>query len=145
MHDDVVENRGSDQERAGPAVAAEGSEPNGRTARVSAFVCGEPVPVEVALAASYTSRPGRARWGAPWSTTWFKISGQVPSQWKGMRVEATIDLGFSDRGPGFQAEGFVFTPDGTPVKAVQPMNNWVPVGGRCTGAWSCFVEAVAMP
>ena len=63
-----------------------------------------------------------------------------------MRVEATVDLGFSDRGPGFQAEGFVFTPDGKPVKAVQPMNKWVPVDpDASSSAWSCFVEAVAMP
>ena len=63
-----------------------------------------------------------------------------------MRVEARVNLGFTDRGPGFQAEGFVFTPDGKPVKAVQPRNNWVPVDSGATASpWTCFVEAVAMP
>ncbi|HTT88735.1 MAG TPA: glycoside hydrolase family 38 C-terminal domain-containing protein, partial [Acidimicrobiales bacterium] len=110
------------------------------------FLAGDPVPVDEALSANYTPVQPGYRWGAPWSTTWFRVSGQVPAQWSGTNVEATIDIGFSDRGPGFQAEGLAFTPDGTPVKAVQPRNNWVPVStGDPGGAWSCFVEAVAMP
>ena len=145
MHDDVVKTEGrirnTLEQRLKPRVVAER-----QSCSVSAFEPGDPVPVDEALSASYRDVEPGARWGAPWSTTWFKISGQVPSQWKGMRVEATVDLGFSDRGPGFQAEGFVFTPDGRPVKAVQPMNKWVPVdAGASSSAWSCFVEAVAMP
>ena len=143
MHDDVTKTEGRIRnalaQRLRPKVVSDRE-----NCSVSAFVCGEPVPVEVALSATYTPVQAGQRWGAPWSTTWFQISGRVPSHWNGMRVEATIDIGFSDRGPGFQAEGLVFTPDGTPVKAVQPMNNWVPVAER-DGIWSCFVEAVAMP
>ena len=145
MHDDVVKTEGrirnTLEQRLRPRVVAER-----HRCSVSAFACGNPVPVDEALSASYREVQPGERWGAPWSTTWFKISGRVPSQWNGMRVEATIDLGFTDRGPGFQAEGFVFTPDGKPVKAVQPRNNWVPVdSGATSGTWSCFVEAVAMP
>jgi alpha-mannosidase len=70
----------------------------------------------------------------------------VPAEWAGRRVEAVFDLGFNDRSPGFQAEGLAFGVDGSPIKAVLPRNNWLPVdndGG--SGSWTCFVEAVAMP
>ncbi len=145
MHDDVLKTEGriknTLQQRLRPRVQAERE-----TCSVSAFVSGEPVGVSEALSASYTPVQPGLKWGAPWSTTWFQISGQVPSRWRGMRVEATVDLGFNDRGPGFQAEGLVFSPDGKPVKAVQPKNNWVAVEtGDLPAAWSCFVEAVAMP
>ena len=99
MHDDVVKTEGrirnTLEQRLKPRVVAER-----QSCSVSAFEPGDPVPVDEALSASYRDVEPGARWGAPWSTTWFKISGQVPSQWKGMRVEATVDLGFSDRGPG---------------------------------------------
>ncbi len=145
MHNDVAKTEGrirnTLEQRLRSRVVAERE-----SCSVSAFECGEPVPVTDALSATYREVQQGQKWGAPWSTTWFKVSGQVPSQWKGSRVEATIDLGFSDRGTGFQAEGFVFTPDGQPVKAVQPRNKWVPVdAGATSGTWSCFVEAVAMP
>jgi alpha-mannosidase len=145
MHDDVVKTEGRIrnllEHRLRPRVVAE-REP----CSVSAFVSGDPVPVDEALSATYTPVQPGYRWGAPWSTTWFQVAGRVPPQWNGMRVEATINLGFSERGPGFQAEGLVFTPDGKPVKAVQPRNNWAPVvPGTPGGTWSCFVEAVGMP
>ena len=113
---------------------------------VSSFSCGDPVSVSVALAAAYVSVERGAPWGAPWSTTWFRVSGRVPAEWAGRRVEAVFDLGFNDRSPGFQAEGLAFGVDGSPIKAVLPRNNWLPVdndGG--SGSWTCFVEAVAMP
>jgi len=31
-------------------------------------------------------------WGAPWATTWFRFTGEIPSEWEGRRVEAVIDL-----------------------------------------------------
>jgi alpha-mannosidase len=145
MHDDVAKTeariRNALEQRLQPRIVAERE-----ACSVSAFVAGDAVAVDEALSAKYTPVQPGYRWGAPWSTTWFQISGRVPGQWNGMRVEATINLGFSDRGAGFQAEGFVFTPDGQPVKAVQPRNNWVPVvTSDSSGTWTCFVEAVAMP
>ncbi len=114
---------------------------------VSAFASGAPVAVTEALAAAYVPIERGAPWGAPWSTTWFRISGKVPSDWAGLRVEAVFDLGFNDRSPGFQAEGLAFGPDGAPVKALSPRNNWLPVdlSLALSGGWTCFVEAVAMP
>ncbi len=114
---------------------------------VSAFSSGAQVPVADALAASYVPVDRGTPWGAPWSTTWFRISGKVPAEWAGLRVEAVFDLGFDDRSPGFQAEGLAFGPDGAPIKALSPRNNWLPVGepAGLSGSWTCFVEAVAMP
>ena len=114
---------------------------------VSALSCGEQVGIPDALAACYVPIERGAAWGAPWSTTWFRISARVPPEWAGTRVEAVFDLGFNDRSPGFQAEGLAFGVDGRPIKAVLPRNNWLPVdsGARSGGSWTCFVEVVAMP
>jgi alpha-mannosidase len=37
-------------------------------------------------------RPGY-RWGPVWSTSWFHITGHVPDDWVGEKLEAVIDLG----------------------------------------------------
>jgi alpha-mannosidase len=149
MHDDRVrtEYRATRalEARLRPRVWAER-----QACEVSAFACpGAPVPVADALAAPYAPVGPGTPWGAPWSTTWFRISGQVPPAWAGRRVEAVVDLGFNDRGPGFQAEGLAYGTDGVPLKAVLPRNNWLPVPapgpGPGPGDWTCFVEAVAMP
>ena len=112
---------------------------------VSLFPCGGPVPVADALGAPYVPVERGAPWGTPWSTTWFRLSGRVPPEWAGRRVEAVFDLGFNDRSPGFQAEGLAFGVDGRPIKAVMPRNSWLPVDDGGCGSWLCFVEAVAMP
>ncbi len=50
-------------------------------------------------------------WGEPWGTTWFRLTGDVPTDWHGrqraVRIEANIDLGFTRSPAGFQAEGLV--------------------------------------
>ncbi|MGB3733674.1 MAG: glycoside hydrolase family 38 C-terminal domain-containing protein [Ilumatobacter sp.] len=50
-------------------------------------------------------------WGEPWGTTWFRLFGDVPDSWtqrsRSSRIEAIIDLGFTQDPPGFQAEGLV--------------------------------------
>lgn len=53
-------------------------------------------------------------WGAPWDTTWFILSGELPDAWRDIvagradrRIEAVIDLGFDQAPAGFQAEGTV--------------------------------------
>src|SRR5690349_195623 len=61
------------------------------------------VPVAQALTASFEPFAVGRSWGAPWSTTWFRATGEVPPDWAGRRVEAVFDLGFSAAsGPGFQ-------------------------------------------
>ncbi|NEB80921.1 alpha-mannosidase [Streptomyces sp. SID14478] len=94
---------------------------------------GEPVPVEEGLAATHGPVAVGDAWGAPWATTWFKVTGEVPAQWAGRTVEAVLDLGFDERMPGFQCEALVYTPAGEPVKAVNPRNQWVRVGDPVAG------------
>ncbi|MEV5728272.1 glycoside hydrolase family 38 C-terminal domain-containing protein [Streptomyces pharetrae] len=94
---------------------------------------GEPVPVAEGLAAEGGPvRPGE-RWGAPWGTSWFGVRGTVPVQWAGRTVEALLDLGFDGGTPGFQCEGLVYRPDGTPVKGLHPQNQWVRIGAPVRG------------
>lgn len=89
----------------------------------------EPVPVAEALAATYEpARVGDA-WGAPWSTSWFRLTGSVPEAWQSKQVEVVLDLGFTHPGPGFQAEGLAYTADGVPIKGIEPRNTYLPVDG----------------
>ncbi|MGW1977713.1 alpha-mannosidase [Streptomyces sp. NPDC001889] len=94
---------------------------------------GEPVPFAEAAAQRYEPFPMGTAWGPPWGTTWFRVRGEVPAGWAGRRVEAVFDLGFTGAGPGFQAEALVHTADGTPLKAVNPRNRYVPVARRAAG------------
>ncbi|MFM9371812.1 alpha-mannosidase [Streptomyces sp. Da 82-17] len=133
MHDDraLVEARLKRvlDERIRPAVY-----PESAPLTVEAWVApGEPVPVAEGLAAAHEPIEVGTRWGAPWATTWFKVTGEVPAAWAGKTVEAVLDLGFDERMPGFQCEALVYTPDGEPIKAVNPRNQWVRVGDPVAG------------
>ena len=94
---------------------------------------GEPVPVAEGLAAATQPVAEGTRWGAPWGTSWFKVTGTVPAEWAGTTVEAVLDLGFTPRTPGFQCEGLVYLPDGSPVKGLHPRNNYVRLGSPVAG------------
>ena len=83
------------------------------------------------------------RWGAPWATTWFTFSGEVPAAWAGRRVEALIDLGFRLDAPGFQCEGLVRDAEGRPVQGIHPRRQAVPVDGA--GPVRLVVEAASNP
>jgi alpha-mannosidase len=105
-------------------------------------VPGEPVPVTEALAAPYAAAQVGDRWGPPWGTTWFRLRGRVPAGYDGRPVELRLDLGFTEAGAGFQAEGLVYRRDGTPVKAINPRTPWV----RITDSpFDLYVEAAANP
>ncbi|MGW7822336.1 alpha-mannosidase [Streptomyces puniciscabiei] len=108
---------------------------------------GEPVPFEEAAAAPYEPFAMDTPWGPPWGTTWFRMSGRVPAEWAGRRVEAVIDLGFVGDWPGNQAEALVHLTDGTPLKAVNPLNQYVPVANPAEGgeAVHYLVEAASNP
>ena len=41
---------------------------------------GEPVPVAEGLAAPYSETKAGERWGPPWGTTWFRVTGTVPER-----------------------------------------------------------------
>ncbi|GGI98760.1 alpha-mannosidase [Streptomyces brasiliensis] len=108
---------------------------------------GEPVPVEEGLAAEPEPIEVGARWGAPWGTSWFRVTGTVPEAWAGRTVEAILDLGFDENMPGFQCEGLVYRPDGTPVKGLNPRNQWVRIGAPAEGGEEVrlHVEAASNP
>jgi alpha-mannosidase len=108
---------------------------------------GEPVPFEEAASAPYEPFAPGTPWGPPWGTTWFRLRGRVPAEFAGRRVEAVIDLGFVGDWPGNQAEALVHLTDGTPLKAVNPLNQYVPIAGPATGgeAVDCLLEAASTP
>ncbi|MEV8320230.1 glycoside hydrolase family 38 C-terminal domain-containing protein [Streptomyces sp. NPDC059900] len=108
---------------------------------------GEPVPVAEGLAATPEPTKVGAAWGAPWATSWFRVTGTVPEAWAGKTVEAILDLGFDENMPGFQCEGLVYRPDGTPVKGLNPRNQWVRVAAPATGGEDVHlhVEAASNP
>ncbi|MGD3111203.1 alpha-mannosidase [Streptomyces sp. YGL11-2] len=133
MHDDraLVEARLRRvlDERIRPALY-----PESVPLEVAAWVApGEPVPVAEGLAARHEPVAVGDAWGAPWATTWFRVHGRVPEAWAGRTVEAVLDLGFDERMPGFQCEALVHTPDGSPVKGLNPRNQWVRVGDPVRG------------
>ncbi|MGW4790140.1 alpha-mannosidase [Streptomyces sp. NPDC004230] len=108
---------------------------------------GEPVPFTEAAAAPYAPFTMDTPWGPPWGTTWFRMSGRVPDDWAGKRVEAVIDLGFVGDWPGNQAEALVHLTDGTPLKAVNPLNQYVPIADPAVGGEEIhyLVEAASNP
>ncbi|MFD5073753.1 alpha-mannosidase [Streptomyces sp. NPDC058371] len=108
---------------------------------------GEPVPVAEGLAAAPEPIEVGARWGAPWGTSWFRVTGTVPEAWAGKTVEAVLDLGFDENMPGFQCEGLVYRPDGTPVKGLNPRNQWIRIGAPAEGGEEVrlHIEAASNP
>jgi alpha-mannosidase len=107
----------------------------------------EPVPFAEAAGAAYRPFAMGTPWGPPWGTTWFKVRGEVPAEWAGRRVEAVFDLGFVGDWPGNQAEALVHTPDGSPVKAVNPQNSYVPIARPARGGERVdfLIEAASNP
>jgi alpha-mannosidase len=106
-----------------------------------------PVPPADGLAAPYGPASVGDRWGPPWGTTWFRFTGRVPAEWAGRTVEAVIDLGFGQDGPGFAAEGLAYQPDGTPVKGLHPRSRWLRISDPVSGGEQVrfHVEAAANP
>ncbi|MFG2824819.1 alpha-mannosidase [Kitasatospora sp. NPDC048365] len=107
----------------------------------------EPVPVAEGLAAPRVPVASGDAWGAPWGTSWITVEGTVPEAWAGRTVEALIDLGFDANMPGFQCEGLVYRPDGSPVKGLNPQNQWVRIAAPAVGGERVLlhVEAASNP
>ena len=87
-------------------------------------------------------------WGAPWATTWFRLSGEIPTEWSGRRVEAVIDLGFHQFAAGFQCEGLVVDlhSDGSfmPLQGIHPRRTNYALDGT-PGPVLLHVEAASNP
>ena len=56
-----------------------------------------------------------------------------------------MDLGFSTRQPGFQAEGLAYRPDGTIIKAIEPLNDHLPVTAAAGDDIDLYVEGASNP
>ncbi len=115
---------------------------------------GEPVTFDQMLAAaSFEPTDSGAAWGRAWGTTWFSVAGTVPSTWPGgsgprdpeTRIELSIDLGFNQAKPGFQAEGLVRTERGVAVKGLEPRHHHVPVTAGPGEDFAFYVEAASNP
>ena len=112
-----------------------------------AEVDGEPISPHDGMRLSFSPFRIGTPWGPPWSTVWFRATARIPDDWRGLRVEAVIDLGFDSTLPGFQCEGLAYTPSGEPIKAINPRNQWVPIAEHATAGHQVefFIEAAANP
>ncbi|MFZ7088918.1 alpha-mannosidase [Curtobacterium sp. RRHDQ10] len=108
---------------------------------------GEPIPPTEGLALPFEPYEVGTPWGAAWGTTWFHLTGTVPAAWAGKRIEARIDLGFDINMPGFQCEALAYRPDGTPIKSINPRNQWVLIAESAEGdeKVDLYLEAASNP
>lgn len=113
---------------------------------------GEPIAPAEGLALDFEPGAVGAPWGPAWGTTWFKLTGRVPAEWAGRRVEALIDLGFDVNMTGFQCEALAYRrgaadSDPVPVKSINPRNQWVPIAEAAAGdePVELYLEAASNP
>ncbi|TMB86696.1 MAG: alpha-mannosidase, partial [Chloroflexi bacterium] len=106
----------------------------------SLLVRGEPITYGEAIRGEFSTIRVGDRWGPPWSTTWFHVTGRLPADWAGRQAVARFDLGFE--GPtGFTCEALAWK-DGIPWRGVDPNHAWLPISG--TGV-DFYLEAAANP
>lgn len=107
----------------------------------------EPVPFADAVRAEYTPFAVGQSWGRPWGTTWFRVAGRVPVEWKtdAAPAELELNLGFHRGLPGFQAEGLVYRADGSVVKALEPFNSHVRLEAAPGEPFEYYIEAASNP
>ena len=91
----------------------------------------EPVAFEVATAQPYENVELGWRFGRAWSTIWLRVSGTLPADWQAadegsLAAEIVIDFGYNTSRSGFQAEALAYDLAGKPIKAIAPLNSWLP-------------------
>ena len=96
-----------------------------------------------------------SEWGTTWGTVWFRLTGTVPAGYpKGKPLELILDLGWYPHSCGGHIEGLVYRADGTAIKAVHPLNYWVPfmdaegnaqVSVAEDGSFTLYLEAASNP
>ncbi|MBV8950689.1 MAG: alpha-mannosidase [Actinobacteria bacterium] len=113
---------------------------------VAAFhVHGEPVEAAAAFAARYEPfRVGEA-FGTAWDTTWFRLRGTVPPEWRDTEVALAFQVGNAGE-TGFGAESLVWR-DGRPVQGLSPNHREHVITPKARGGETVelFVEAAANP
>jgi alpha-mannosidase len=113
-------------------------------------VPGEPVSFDEAVGQAFEPVPLGWRWGRAWSSTWFRVTGALPEAWRdgppaGTRVEILVDFGYDRSRSGFQAEGLAYRPDGRPIKAIAPLNSYVPWEPSDGPVVDILIDAAANP
>ncbi|TMB75565.1 MAG: alpha-mannosidase, partial [Chloroflexi bacterium] len=103
-------------------------------------VRGEPITFGDAARGDYRAFHVGDKWGPPWSTTWFRVRGDVPRDWAGKNVVAYFDLGFKGH-PGFTCEALAWR-DGRPWRGVDPRHRWLPIASPEV---DFYLEASAIP
>ena len=108
-------------------------------------VHGEPITAAEARAATFEPFAIGDPWGAAWDTTWMRLQGTVPDDWRGQEVVARIDLGYRGQ-PGFGAEALLWRGD-LPVQGISPEHGEVRVACPARGGEvvDLLVEASAIP
>ncbi|MFC4244168.1 alpha-mannosidase [Gryllotalpicola reticulitermitis] len=113
---------------------------------------GEPIAPVDGIALDFAPYEIGTSWGAAWGTTWFRLTGRLPEDWAGERIEAVVDLGFDVNMTGFQCEGLVYVRDAVsgepqPIKSLNPRNQWVRVTDAAAPGdpVELFVEAASNP
>ncbi|MBN8712016.1 MAG: alpha-mannosidase [Verrucomicrobia bacterium] len=106
-------------------------------------VGGEPVSLEMAMQGDYRPFSVGEAWGPAWDTSWFRVSGQVPSDWD--RSASVVLFQLTDQGKeGFTAEGLVYQ-CGRPVFAINRARNEIDLTAclEADGRFSFYIEAAA--
>jgi len=103
-------------------------------------VRGEPIAYADAVSREFSPIEVGYEWGPPWSTTWFHVTGRVPSSWTDQGVVAVFDLGFIDA-TGFTCEALAWK-DGRPWRGIDPNHRWLPIEGADV---DFYIEAAANP
>ena len=108
---------------------------------LSAFsVRGEPISYAEAVRGPFAPMKIGSSWGPPWSTTWFRVRGQVPAAWAGHKVVALFDLGYAGT-TGFTCEALAWL-NGRPWRGVDPNHRWLPIS---SSEVDFYLEAAANP
>src|SRR4051794_18700041 len=108
---------------------------------------GEPEPFDAVIGRPFRPAVPGERWGAPWATRWFRITGEPPAAWDPGRTELVAELGFRHETTGFQLEGLAWSGTGERVKGVHPASRWIPADRvrDADGRILAYLEAAANP
>ena len=84
-------------------------------------------------------------WGAPWRTTWFRLTADAPEDVGDLTL--VIDIGYDeDESGGFVAEGMIFDETGRALQGLHPRRSTLDLSGIDPGtAKTWYVEAAANP
>ena len=117
-----------------------------RPVRVEArHLVGEPERFPAATAGPFEPvEPGNL-WGAPWRTTWLRLTADTPDDVDDLRL--VIDIGYNeDEWGGFVAEGMIFDETGRALQGLHPRRSTLDLSGIDPGsAQTWYVEAAANP